>query len=353
MLPAQAQAQLQSIGGLSEIRATCMNAHRDIDGVLVQWGDRLFFPGSRMLKVKDPPRLGTSLSSQAKAIRNRIEATVVRRSPQVMVKVTGGGRGMGGITAHFRYISKNGRLTIEDDRGSIESGKVAVHAMLEQWRFGGSLIDENSPRREAFNLVLSMPRGTAGHRVLQAAREFARIELKDHRYVMVLHEHQENPHVHLCVRAESMDGVRLNPRKSDLHRWRETFAERLRGLGVDAEATRQASRGEGQCYPALWQTCARRQGRLKKSPVPAKSGQAYRRNRVGAMEAWVQIGSALRLSDQATDRELAFRISSFLRESMFGRELAMHRDRVQRSRAPLRSLVPLDSQAIKGNKRDR
>ncbi|WP_271009264.1 relaxase/mobilization nuclease domain-containing protein [Paucibacter sp. B51] len=330
-----------------------MNAHRDIDGVLVQWGDRLFYPGNRMLKVKAPLRLGTSLRSQAKAIRNRIEAAVVRRSPQVMLKVTGGGRGMGGIAAHFRYISKNGRLTIEDDRGSIESGKEAVHAMLEQWRFGGSLIDENSPRREAFNLVLSMPRGTAGHGVLQAAREFARIELKDHRYVMVLHEHQENPHVHLCVRAESMDGVRLNPRKSDLHRWRETFAERLRGLGIDAEATRQASRGEGQCYPALWQTCAQKQGRLKKSPVPSKSGEAYRRSRVGALEAWAQIGSALRLSDQATDRELAIRISSFLRESMFGRELAMQKDRGLRSRTPLRSLAPVDSQAIKEAKRER
>jgi hypothetical protein len=29
-----------------------------------------------------------------------------------MVKVTGGGRGMKAIGAHFRYISKNGRLDI-------------------------------------------------------------------------------------------------------------------------------------------------------------------------------------------------------------------------------------------------
>ena len=49
-----------------------------------------------------------------------------RRAPQVMVKVTGGGRGMGAIAAHFRYISKNGRLDIEDDRGAVEQGKDAV-----------------------------------------------------------------------------------------------------------------------------------------------------------------------------------------------------------------------------------
>jgi hypothetical protein len=35
-----------------------------------------------------------------------------------------------------------------------------------------------------------------------------------------------------------MIGKRLNPRKADLHRWRETFAEKLRAWGVEAEATR-------------------------------------------------------------------------------------------------------------------
>ena len=55
---------------------------------------------------------------------------------------------------------------------------------------------------------------------------------------MVLHDHQANPHVHLSVKAESKHGQRLNPRKADLHRWRETFAERLQEWGIDAEATR-------------------------------------------------------------------------------------------------------------------
>ena len=40
-----------------------------------------------------------------------------------MVKVTGGGRGMKAIAAHFRYISKNGRLEIEDERGQVSRGR--------------------------------------------------------------------------------------------------------------------------------------------------------------------------------------------------------------------------------------
>lgn len=64
----------------------------DIDGVLIQWGDRLFYPGNRIVKARPEPRLsGLTARQRAAAIRQRIAATVVRRAPQVMVKVTGGG----------------------------------------------------------------------------------------------------------------------------------------------------------------------------------------------------------------------------------------------------------------------
>ena len=82
-----------------------------IDGVLVQWGERLFYPASRIVRPAPTPRLDTMTRRKAAVIRRRIEATVVRRVPQVMVKVTGGGRGMAAIAAHFRYISKNGSST--------------------------------------------------------------------------------------------------------------------------------------------------------------------------------------------------------------------------------------------------
>ena len=198
-----------------------MSANPTIDGVLVQWGERLFYPGNRIVRSRTP-RLGP-FCSRAEAIRSRIEATV-RRVPQVMVKVTGGGRGMKAIAAHFRYISKNGRLEIEDDRGVVEKGRDALKDIERQWRYGGAYIDDVGHRREALNIMLSMPKGTNSQTLLKAAREFAKIEFADHRYVMVLHTHQANPHVHLSVKAESKHGARLNPRKADLHRWRETFA---------------------------------------------------------------------------------------------------------------------------------
>jgi hypothetical protein len=293
-----------------------MSQAPNIDGVLIQWGDRLFYPGNRVVKVKPQPRLGDGgMRHRADAIRKRIEATVVKRAPQVMVKVTGGGRGMLAIAAHFRYISKNGRLDIETEQGDTVRGKSAVHDLGEDWRYGGSLIGDEGYRREAYNIMLSMPRGTDPLIVQRAAREFAQTELVDHKYVMVLHDHQANPHVHISARAESMGGRRLNPRKADLQRWRETFAEKLRGYGVEAEATRQATRGRNMSHPDLWQLKANEAGRLRKSRPSTTSGDKARNSRAEALKGWLHIGRALAKSPNPEDVKLAGSIAVFIHEA--------------------------------------
>ena len=292
-----------------------MSDPNSVDGVLVQWGDRLFYPGNRIVKVAPPPKLAAHLLRQrANAIRARIEATVVRRSPQVMVKVTGGGRGMRAIAAHFKYISKNGRLDIEDDRGEVLRGKDDLRGLADDWRLGGTPIDDIGFRREAFNIMLSMPRGVDPLYVLKAAREFARTELADHKYVMVLHDHQANPHVHLSVRAESRHGQRLNPRKADLSRWRQTFAEKLRSLGIEAEASSRAVRRQDRQSEALWRMKAgneqRLLGRARSRDLPTAISWRH------SGEIWTRLASALSASDVPRDRKLAAALGDFMRSTI-------------------------------------
>jgi len=148
-----------------------MSGSPSLDAVLITSGDRLFYPGNRIVKAHTPRLHGGT--NRAKVIRHRIEATV-RRAPQVMVKVTGGGRGMKAIAAHFRCITKNGRLEIEDDRGAVERGGEALLAVERQWRLGGGFIPDTGQRREAFNVMLSMPRGTDPESVRFAARSSPR-----------------------------------------------------------------------------------------------------------------------------------------------------------------------------------
>jgi Relaxase/Mobilisation nuclease domain len=297
-----------------------MSQAPNIDGVLIQWGDRLFYPGNRIVRTRPQPKLSALAARQrAAAIRERIEATVVRLVPQVMVKVTGGGRGMKAVAAHLRYISKNGRLEIEDERGQTMRGKESLRELADDWRFGGSLIEDVSERREAFNIMLSMPRGTDPLSVQWAAREFAKTELADHKYVMVLHDHQANPHVHISVRAESKHGKRLNPRKTDLHRWRETFAEKLRERGIDAEATRQATRGATRNHPELWRIRAREDGRLRRTRASTKSNHFAKATRAQAYEAWLRLGRALAATGDAADRSLARSIERFVHDMPYSR----------------------------------
>jgi hypothetical protein len=283
-----------------------MDDKRSIDGVLLRWGDRLFYPGNRIVRPLEQPRLGApSTRGGSDWLRERIQGAV-RRAPQVMVKVTGGGRGMKAIAAHLRYISKNGRLEIEDDEGRLVRGKEALREIADDWRYGGALIPEASHRREAFNIMLSMPRGCTQASIVQrAAREFARTELAGHKYVMVLHDHQANPHVHISVRVGAKEGRRLNPRKADLQRWRETFAEKLRELGIDAEATRQPTRGASRTYPSLWEEKARAEGRLRRMGRGQKGGAPAAQFRTAAADAWHAISETLRKSPDKADRELA------------------------------------------------
>jgi len=293
-----------------------MSAPSSVDAALVEWGERLFYPGNRIVRSQGTPRItALPVARRAAAVRARLEATVLRRAPQVMVKVTGGGRGMAAIAAHFRYIAKAGRLQFEDDRGVTREGKEALSDLVEQWRYGGSEIPTTSARREAFNIILSMPRGTDPLIVERAAREFAKAEFADHRYVMVLHDHQAHPHVHLSVRAESNHGDRLHPCKADLQRWRETFAERLREWGIEAEASRQATRGERHSYEAIWRLKAREEGRLRKSRASEKTSPRATRTRETAIAVWVKLAQELVKSPEAKDRQLAGAIARYVQQT--------------------------------------
>lgn len=296
-----------------------MTTPQHVDGLLVQWGDRLFYPPNRIVPTRPRPRLhGGAMCERAAWLRERIEAAAVRRAPQVMVKVTGGGRSMKAIVAHLRYISKSGRLEMEDELGQVERGRTGLHAIADDWHLGGARIPHDAApgqgRREAFNVILSMPRGTDPLTVLRAAREFARAELADHKVVMVLHDHQAHPHVHLCARAESKHGRRLNPRKADLQRWRETFAEKLRGWGVDAEATRQATRGQTRYHDTVWRPKVRAQGHLRRDGPDPRTGPRAQATRRQATEAWSHIGRALALSGDAADRQLARFVERFIQD---------------------------------------
>ena len=154
---------------------------------------------------------------------------------------------------HLDYISRYGKLALETDDGERLEGRNGK-ALLEEWdldiddvRRQASLaaVKGRKPPKLIHKLMFSMPAGTPPDKVLAAVRNFAREEFwGQHRYAFVLHTDEDHPHVHLVLKAVSEQGVRLNIQKATLRHWRSEFARNLRLLGVPANATERAVRGQ-------------------------------------------------------------------------------------------------------------
>jgi hypothetical protein len=132
---------------------------------------------------------------------------------------------------------------------------------------------------------------------------------------------QANAHVRLSFKAESQDGHRLNPRKADLHRWRETFAEQLRELGIDAEASRQAARVVNRTSGSLWRIKAKQEARLRVPRRDSKVGASTKLSRDNAQASWRRIAAALANSESERDRQLARQIAGFVKEAVRARDV--------------------------------
>jgi hypothetical protein len=182
----------------------------------------------------------------------------VRRTPEVIVKVSGGARDAGGAKAHFDYIDRHGNQAIVTDDGRELLGKGAGAELVADWnldlcrgqyRVRPAAGDKDRRPKLVHNIVLAMPGRTPPEAVLEAARKFARENFAlQHRYAMVLHTDQKHPHVHLVVKAEHEfePGKRLHIDKAMLRRWREQFAACLREQGVAANATPGYVRGRAR-----------------------------------------------------------------------------------------------------------
>lgn len=177
----------------------------------------------------------------------------VRRVPEVMVKVTGGGRKIGAVAAHLAYVSHQGELDLETDEGQRVS-REGQKELLRSWHLELSSGQYRQPRSESVgargiklvhNITLSMPAPTPPKAVLAAAKAFAREKFgANHRYALALHTHQQHPHVHLVVKAEGHDGRRLHIDKAMLREWRQDFARMMREQGIAANATPRSMRGQ-------------------------------------------------------------------------------------------------------------
>lgn len=233
---------------------------------------------------------------------------IARKSGQVVVKITGGGKTSKSIKSHFDYLSRDGELTLRDQDGREITGAQALEGLAWGWKYTGPAMDEAGGRKEAFNIVFSMPEGSDERAVYAAIKSSAEIEFSGHQWVIVQHFDEPQVHAHVCVKAESMDGQRLNPRKADLQRWRERFAYELRERGIEAEATRRVARLNQERINKPWAVTRLEERGAPTNPAPAQPKaervKAWDELEGRASSAYEKIIDALGKSDDAADRIL-------------------------------------------------
>lgn len=173
-------------------------------------------------------------------------ARIVRKTPEVMVKITGRTRGLQHLRQHLDYITRNGEVPANGADQSVVWGRDAVRELANTW-WSQRAVVPGSRRRdsvETVNFMLSMPKGTDRDKFGEAAAAFAAKTFGGKfEYLIADHRDTDHTHVHLTVRARGKDGQRLNPRKEELAMWREWMAHELRARGIEAEATPRRARG--------------------------------------------------------------------------------------------------------------
>ncbi len=170
---------------------------------------------------------------------------ISRSAPEVMVKITGFGKGGKHVESHLDYISRNGKVELETERGEVLSGRQEVKEFFAEWKndFGDG--GAYKARRDTMHMVLSMPETTDPEGVRNAVRQFAKKTFgANHEYVFALHTDEPHPHCHVTVKCLGRNGRRLHVGRHTAQAWREGFAEAMRDQGVDAEATPRRSRGK-------------------------------------------------------------------------------------------------------------
>ena len=157
-----------------------------------------------LLNIASYGRHGPGHRPLAEAEIAHISRTV-RRTPEVVIKVSGGARSLRGVAQHLDYIGREDRGEVQTDDDERLQGKGFEKKLLEDWdldleaqqrRSERAIAAGRKPPKLVHNLVFSMPRGTPPDKVLRAAQVFAREKFAlSHRYAMALHVDQGHPHV--------------------------------------------------------------------------------------------------------------------------------------------------------------
>ena len=276
-------------------------------------GKRFREDGLRFIPTGRPKNLEISVKAKIFGI--------ISKKPEVLVKISGFSKGWAAAANNFSYVSRNGKVDLEDQDGNEIHGHQSVKEGLQAWQDfdRGSERKSNVNRRDTMHLVLSLPGDEHDEQLKKAAHNFTQQTFPGHEYILALHTDTKNHHCHVIVKYRDDRNRALRVKKGDLQKWREAFAESLHEEGVEANATPRQVRGrfkraEKQVFRHIPEE---RQRRLHRNSEEFDREAVERRNterRGEVVEYWRTAAEAVERSkfgDAKENRELAQRMRLF------------------------------------------
>lgn len=213
---------------------------------------------------------------------------------QSFIKATGHKYNSAGMSSHVDYISRNGEIDIEDEKGEIHNGEDRDNS-IKEWvtdfeeRKQNQAAEEDKERknnnRMATSFVFSSPEGTNTEDLMASVREFAQKNFEGRRYILVAHTPDtevrenkitDNPHVHLVVENISPGNEKALRTNPDVFRkWRREYAEISEKHGIKTVEMEQRKPAPHEKHQNLYRM-------LKKGEIPEKYKGYYQQavNRV-------------------------------------------------------------------------
>ncbi|MCR8689741.1 MULTISPECIES: relaxase/mobilization nuclease domain-containing protein [Campylobacter] len=175
---------------------------------------------------------------------------------QVMFKISSSCSSYEHLYSHIKYITRNGSLEAiyydpiqktDYQKASRFQGKNDNKQMLKHINSSYALKTNSEithlkiPNKETFNMIFSMSNYEVAttEQIRKAAYETIKELYANNSFIIASHNDTDNPHCHLILkRRNSINGKKLDIKKSDLIKIRLKYSQKLREAGVENAFTK-------------------------------------------------------------------------------------------------------------------
>jgi len=197
------------------------------------------FDTRRPSKQEGNPEKGKNKDKSSILIQSAIHNA--KGYKQAVLVVSSFGKSNAQSSAYVDYMTQENNTPLFDKDGAKidhEQGLDNIKSWVEDTK------KRKGTNRYTLHLILQSEPSANEEKAKNGMEDFLKKEFRKNDYMYVLHTDKESPHVHATIKMQGEDKKKIQATKSDLRRWRDSYAKSMREHGFFYTATSRASRGK-------------------------------------------------------------------------------------------------------------